>query len=97
MCWQDSNQRSSRWLRAANHRKTKREMTLPPKRKRQNQDMHFLGENGMVTCNPRDREAAHRAEVEGIATRNAQAVTCRKCRAAILEMGHGPRSQAPKP
>ena len=35
--------------------------------KRKHQDMHFLDENGMVACNPRDREAAHRAEVEGIA------------------------------
>lgn len=33
----------------------------------------------MVLCNPRDREAAHRAEHEGIATENANAVTCRKC------------------
>ena len=50
------------------------------KAKRQNQDMHFLDEDGMVACNPRDREAAHRAEVEGIATRQTQAVTCGKCR-----------------
>jgi hypothetical protein len=42
--------------------------------------MHLLNEDGMVACNPRDREAAHRAEVEGIATENADAVTCRKCR-----------------
>ena len=33
----------------------------------------------MVLCNPRDREAAHRAEVEGIATENLDAVTCKKC------------------
>jgi hypothetical protein len=33
----------------------------------------------MVMCNPRDREAAHRAEVEGIATTNNAAVTCSKC------------------
>jgi len=33
--------------------------------------------------NPRDREAAHRAEVEGIAAENAEAVTCRKCLARM--------------
>jgi len=33
----------------------------------------------MVVCNPRDKEAAHRAEVEGIATVNPAAVTCREC------------------
>jgi hypothetical protein len=33
----------------------------------------------MVLCNPRDREAAHRAEAEGIATDDPTAVTCRKC------------------
>ena len=48
-------------------------------RKRRHQDLHFLNEDGMVACNPRDREAAHRAEVEGIATANPQAVTCKKC------------------
>ena len=42
-----------------------------------------MDENGMVACNPRDREAAHRAEMEGIATHDVQAVTCRKCRAAM--------------
>lgn len=41
--------------------------------------MHALDENGMVACNPRDREAAHRAEVEGIATDDLTRVTCRKC------------------
>ena len=47
--------------------------------KRRKQDLHFLNDDGMVACNPRDREAAHRAEVEGIATENPQAVTCKKC------------------
>lgn len=42
-------------------------------------DLHALDENGMVVCNPRDKEAAHRADVEGIATTNRAAVTCRKC------------------
>jgi len=47
--------------------------------KRQKRDTHALNEDGMVLCNPRDREAAHRAEMEGIATEDRQAVTCRKC------------------
>ena len=39
----------------------------------------------MVLCNPRDREAAHRAQMEGIATDDRAAVTCRKCRALLYE------------
>jgi len=48
-------------------------------RQHSKQDMHFLNAEGMVACNPRDREAAHRAEVENIATENIQLVTCKKC------------------
>jgi hypothetical protein len=47
--------------------------------KRQKRDLHALNADGMVLCNPRDKEAAHRAEMEGIATDDAAAVTCRKC------------------
>jgi len=46
---------------------------------RERRDRHALNADGMVVCNPRDREAAHRAEVEGIATHDIAAVTCRKC------------------
>jgi hypothetical protein len=42
-------------------------------------EVHALDENGMVLCNPRDREAAHRADVEDIATGEGDAVTCKKC------------------
>ena len=35
---------------------------------RQKRDLHALNADGMVLCNPRDKEAAHRAEMEGIAT-----------------------------
>ena len=52
---------------------------------RSERDMHALDENGMVLCNPRDKEAAHRAEMEGIATHDASAVTCRKC----MDLLHG--------
>ena len=47
--------------------------------RRTKRDLHALDEHGMVVCNPRDREAAHRAEHEGIATERLEAVTCRKC------------------
>ena len=51
------------------------------------QDLHFLNEDGMVACNPRDREAAHRAEMEGIATDDPHAVTCKKCREVVVRTG----------
>lgn len=65
------------------------------RRNREKQDLHFLDRNGMVACNPRDREAAHRAENEGIATRDPGAVTCRKC--LPLTRGHpsGPDPATP--
>ena len=50
-----------------------------PRDKRQKLDLHGLDENGMVLCNPRDKEAALRAQTEGIATDEWRAVTCRKC------------------
>lgn len=49
------------------------------KDKRRKRDLHALDPDGMVLCNPRDKEAAHRAEAERIATRDHAAVTCRKC------------------
>jgi hypothetical protein len=39
----------------------------------------------MVMCNPRDKEAAHRAEMEGIATDDHDAVTCPKCLVLLFE------------
>lgn len=52
--------------------------------------MHGLNADGRVACNPRDREAAHRAQVEGIATGDLSAVTCKKC----LTVLHRARRQA---
>jgi hypothetical protein len=49
------------------------------KDKRQKRDLHAFNDEGMVLCNPRDREAAHRAEMEGITTEHGELVTCRKC------------------
>jgi len=62
------------------------------RRNRPKRELHFLNEDGMVACNPRDREAAHRAEVEGIATEDAQAVTCKKCLATLRETKMSGRS-----
>lgn len=45
--------------------------------------LHGLDDDGMVACNPRDREAAHRAEVEGIATGAIDDVNCPKCVSAL--------------
>jgi len=56
-----------------------------PKDTRTKRDKHALDENGMVLCNPRDKEAAHRAEMEGIATDDRAAVTCRKCLDLLYE------------
>jgi len=56
-----------------------------PKDRRQKRDLHALDEEGMVLCNPRDKEAAHRAEMEGIATEDRAAVTCRKCLALLYK------------
>ena len=50
-----------------------------PRDRRTKRDLHALNEQGMVMCNPRDKEAALRAEVEGIATDNWTLVTCKKC------------------
>lgn len=47
--------------------------------RRTKRDLHALTEEGMVLCNARDKEAAHRAEMEGIATYDVSLVTCRKC------------------
>lgn len=53
---------------------------------RDKRDLHALSAEGMVLCNPRDREAAHRAEMEGIATDDHAAVTCRKCREILYKL-----------
>lgn len=64
-------------------------MNEPRKKECRKQDLHFLNEDGAVACNPRDREAAHRAEVEGIATERPENVTCKKCKDIIRKIGNG--------
>jgi hypothetical protein len=56
-----------------------------PKDKRHKRDLHALNGDGMVLCNTRDKEAAHRAEMEGIATDDLASVTCRKCLTLLYE------------
>ena len=56
------------------------------KRKDEKRDLHALDENGMVLCNPRDKEASQRAETENIGTENWNEATCRKCIALIYKM-----------
>ena len=51
--------------------------------RRTQRDLHGLDADGRVICNPRDPEAAHRAEMEGIGTYALHRVTCRKCLARI--------------
>jgi hypothetical protein len=47
-------------------------------------DVHAVDDDGMLACNPRDREAAHRAEVADILTSSIpEQVTCAKCLVAL--------------
>ena len=66
-----------------------------PQDRRLKRDKHALNEDSMVLCNPRDREAAHRAEVEGIATEDPAAVTCRKCLGFLHKLARGGRAGPP--
>jgi len=66
------------------------------KDKRQKRDLHALDENGMVLCNPRDKEAAHRAQAEKIATDNWRAVTCSKCLSLIYKHNKASKEQKEK-
>jgi hypothetical protein len=44
-------------------------------------DIHLLDADGNIACNPRDREAAHRAEVGDLnSTTDGARVTCTRCR-----------------
>jgi hypothetical protein len=61
--------------------------------RRQRRDLHALNEDGMVLCNLRDKEAAHRAEMEGIATDERSAVTCRKCLTLLYDRDKAPQER----
>lgn len=62
-------------------------MAIKPvsQKKKRKRDLHALDNNGMVLCNPRDKEAAQRAEMEGIAADDRARVTCRKCLSLLYE------------
>ena len=66
-----------------------------PVDKRQKRDLHALNEDGMVMCNPRDKEAALRAQTEGIATHDWKLVTYRKCLPLVYKYNKALR-QSPK-
>jgi hypothetical protein len=42
-------------------------------------DVHALDGDGRLRCNPRDLEAAHRADVGDVRVGDGAAVTCRRC------------------
>ena len=54
--------------------------SLPIRIPRLKRHVHGLDADGMVVCNPRDREASHRAQVGDIATGDVSTVTCGTCR-----------------
>jgi hypothetical protein len=60
---------------------------------RQKRELHALDDDGMVLCNPRDREAAHRAQMEGIATEDRDQVTCRKCLSLLYDRDRARREE----
>jgi hypothetical protein len=55
-----------------------------PEDRRTGRDVHALDEHGMVLCNPRDKEAAHRAAMGDIGTADGAGVTCPKCRELVF-------------
>lgn len=46
--------------------------------RRVKRDLHALDQNDMVLCNPRDKEADHRAQVEGIVQKQIWSCTSRQ-------------------
>jgi len=66
-----------------------------PRDTRTHRHLHALDAEGMVLCNPRDREAAHRADVEGIATDDPAAVTCPACLTLLHRRARETRDAAP--
>lgn len=61
--------------------------------RRERRELHGLNADGMLVCNPRDREAALRAQVAGIATECLSSVTCRKCRTLMYRSRHEARGR----
>ena len=55
-------------------------------------DRHALTSDGVVLCNPRDKEAAHRAQIGDSHRQTRAAVTCRKCRERLCHGCRGRRN-----
>ncbi len=52
-------------------------------------DIHSLNIDGMVRCNPRDKEASHRAAMNKIYTSDdPKIITCSKCLSLFYEERH---------
>ena len=79
--------------RSPAHSGARAEVSSMSRDTREKRDKHALNEHGMVLCNPRDREAAHRAEMEGIATDDRDAVTCPKCLALLYKLDKDRRTE----
>lgn len=59
-------------------------MPKAPEANGRRRDVHAVNDDGMIACNARDLEAAHRAEVGDIVTASRREdVTCAKCLAAM--------------
>ncbi len=64
---------------------------------RDKRHFHALTRDGMVMCNPRDKEAAHRAQMEGIATDDLSSVTCPKCLSLLYKQAKATREGQDNP
>jgi hypothetical protein len=64
------------------------------KNDRSRRDVHALDEHGNLLCNPRDKEAAHRAEMGDIAIGEGREVTCQKCLSRQLRLPIATKDQA---
>jgi len=67
-----------------------------PRDKRQKRELHALNEEGMVMCNPRDKEAALRAQTRNIATYEWKKVTCLKCLSLVFKYNKTSQEQTKK-
>ena len=64
---------------------------------RMHRDVHVLDDEGMVLCNPRDKEASHRAAMGDIAIGEGNEVTCRKCLARQRSLRNNEQSGETEP
>jgi hypothetical protein len=61
-------------------------MLCPACANRRRRYVHTLTEDGMVLCNPRDKEASHRAAMGDIVTTDdPKKITCKKCLSLVYK------------